>query len=288
MEAAKVQNLLAQALREHQAGRVDQAVSLYQAILAVDPANAPALYLMGVIALARGQASMAVELTARAIAIESGQAGYHFQLGAALQTQGDLVGALASYRSALALQPDNADTYTNMGNTLAAQGKLDEALDCLLRALVLQPKNAVSHCSLGILQWRMGRREEAEASFRQAIAFQPHYVAAVINLGNIHRDKGALGKRKSAIGGPWGLPRKAQQRMAALAISCGIWHAAKKQWLVIGRPWSLTQTMSNRWEIWAWHDGTSGLWKMQRPFSPGRWRFAPTIQTCSTILLICS
>ena len=59
--------LLQQALHHHQAGRLDAAAALYQKILAVEPAHADSLNLLGVIATQTGEPTRAVELLRRAI-----------------------------------------------------------------------------------------------------------------------------------------------------------------------------------------------------------------------------
>ncbi len=70
MAAAQIQGLLEEAVRQHQAGRLEQAALLYQKILSADPANADALHLLGMVLLRQGQAQPAVELTRKAIAIK--------------------------------------------------------------------------------------------------------------------------------------------------------------------------------------------------------------------------
>ena len=60
--------LLATARGLHDAGRIAEAERLYRRILAADPDNAPALHLLGVVALQAGQFQAAVDLIGQAIA----------------------------------------------------------------------------------------------------------------------------------------------------------------------------------------------------------------------------
>ena len=197
MTGAKIQSMLGEAVRQHQAGHLDQAALLYRKTLAVDPGNADGLHLLGLIALQTGQAEAAAELTRKAIAIHGREASYHFHLAIALQTLGDMEGAAASYRKALELKPNDPDTYNNLGNVLAAQAKLDEAVNSFRRALALQPHNAVAYNNLGNVQSSMGRPDEAEASYKKAVALQPDYAGAIINLGNIYRANGKLNEAEN-------------------------------------------------------------------------------------------
>jgi len=187
-----IQTMLNEAVRLHQAGRLDQAAPLYQKVLALDPRNPEALNLLGLAALQTGQFQPAAELIRRAIAINNRLAPYHFNLALALQQQGDFDGAIASYRRALVLKPNDADAYNNLGNVLAMQDKPEEASVCYRRALAAQPDNAAAINNLGNVLHTQGQLDEAEAHFRRAVALKPDYGDALGNLGNILRDKGNL------------------------------------------------------------------------------------------------
>jgi tetratricopeptide (TPR) repeat protein/2-polyprenyl-3-methyl-5-hydroxy-6-metoxy-1,4-benzoquinol methylase len=184
--------LLTEAVRLHQAGQLDQAAALYRKVLTVQPNNADALHLLGMIALQQDQARTAAELISKAIAVNDCFAPYHSHHALALQNLGDMEGAVAGYRRAIALNPDDADSYNNMGNALAALGRTENAVAAFRRALALQPGNAVVHNNLGTAQGNMGLRDEAELSFRKAAELEPGFAGAIINLGNLYRDKDDL------------------------------------------------------------------------------------------------
>jgi tetratricopeptide (TPR) repeat protein/2-polyprenyl-3-methyl-5-hydroxy-6-metoxy-1,4-benzoquinol methylase len=226
MAAAQIQGLLEEAVRQHQAGHLDQAALLYRKIIAADPGNADALHLLGMALLRQGHAEAAAELTRKAIAIQGRKAPYHFQLGAALQTLGDIEGAMASYRRALVLKPDYPDTYNNMGNALAAQGKLDEAVSSFRHVLALQPDNAVAHNNLGNVQWTMGRQGEAEASYQKAIALQPDYAGAIISLGNLRRAGGELNEAENCYRRAVALTP--QSAAAHCSLGLGLWDLGRR------------------------------------------------------------
>src|ERR1039457_4227301 len=99
----QIQAMLTEAVRLHQAGRLDQAAPLYQKVLTLDPGNAEALNLLGMAAMQTGQNQGGIELIRKAIAINGRQSAYHFNLGVALQTIGDMEEAVTSYRRALVL-----------------------------------------------------------------------------------------------------------------------------------------------------------------------------------------
>src|SRR5215471_13828787 len=93
--------LLATAVRLHQAGQWVAAEACYRQVLAVQPN------------LAEG----------------------HFRLGDALMGQGKLDEAVAAYRRAIGIRPDLAEAHSNLGNALFGQHKLGEAVTAYRRAI---------------------------------------------------------------------------------------------------------------------------------------------------------
>jgi tetratricopeptide (TPR) repeat protein len=133
---------VAEALRHHQAGRLDEAESIYRQVLALDPHHADSLHLLGMIAHQTGDQETAASLIRQAIAANGNAASYHSNLGNVLQAQGQLAEAGASYQSALLLKPDLAETHLNLGNIFRTQGDIDFALVCYRRTLNLNPELA--------------------------------------------------------------------------------------------------------------------------------------------------
>ena len=67
---ATISEALAIAVQHHQAGRLQAAEQIYRQILAVEPNQADALHLLGVIAYQVGKHEAAVEYIRRAIALK--------------------------------------------------------------------------------------------------------------------------------------------------------------------------------------------------------------------------
>src|SRR4051812_47577679 len=87
MTSMTISQALELALRHHNAGEFQQAESLYRNILATDPAHAPSLQLLGVIAYQSGENRDAMELISRAIAIDPNVASFHTNLGNVLRDE---------------------------------------------------------------------------------------------------------------------------------------------------------------------------------------------------------
>ena len=78
------------------AGRLAEAEDLCRRVLAVDPAHAPALHLLGIVAYRAGNLPVAVALVKRAIAAEPTAALYLCNMCEMCRLAGDLEGALAA------------------------------------------------------------------------------------------------------------------------------------------------------------------------------------------------
>ncbi len=187
------------AVKHHQAGRLDEAETLYRRILRSHPEHPDAVHLLGVIAHLRGQNAAAEDLIRQAIQSSPGVADYHNNLGNALQAQGKPDEAEESYRRALSLDPRLARAYNNLGNVLRERGKLAEAEESYRRALEIEPSHFGAHSNLGIVLKGLGRYHEAEASYRKALLIKPDFAMALANLGHVLHIQGKLDEGEESI-----------------------------------------------------------------------------------------
>jgi len=106
-----IQAALTDALRKHQAGRIDEAVRVYVTVLAAVPANADAHHLRGLALFQRGGHPRAAASIGRALAIDPTQAAFHLNLAQVTAAQRRPAVAAASTRRGLSLAPDNPQAY---------------------------------------------------------------------------------------------------------------------------------------------------------------------------------
>jgi tetratricopeptide (TPR) repeat protein len=189
---ATISEALTAAVAHHQAGRLQAAEQIYRQILAVEPDQADAWHLLGVVAAHTGRPAMAVEHIRRAIALSGDQAVFHANLGNVLLDQGKLDEALACYGRALALNPNLAEVHHQRGLALAAQGKLDAAIACYRRAVEIRPGDAESHYTLGAALQKQEQVDAATACYRRALQLKPDYPEAHNNLGAVLKEQGKL------------------------------------------------------------------------------------------------
>ena len=178
------------ALNFHQAGQLDRAEAIYRQILQVEPENADALHLLGVLVHQTGRHAPAADFIARAIAINPNDGAYHNNLGMVYQALSESARAEACYRKALELRPGDAEIYNNLGNALKSQDNRHEARQCYEQAIALRPDFAPAHSNLGMMLSAEGRRDEAVTCLRRALQLRPDFAAAYSNLGGVLTDKG--------------------------------------------------------------------------------------------------
>jgi len=181
--ATGVRPLLTEALRHHQAGRLDQAERLYRQILQIDSRHSDALHLLGVLAYQLGRNEIAAHLILQAIAQNGREPSFYSDLGNVLKKQGKLAEAITAYRRALTLRPKYAEALNNLGIALGEQGNPAEAVAAFERALALRPDYAEAHNNLGNCLRAQDQLDQAILCYRRALKHRPNYAAAYDNLG---------------------------------------------------------------------------------------------------------
>ena len=125
-------------------GRLEEAISLYRRVIAMDPFHLRARNNLGVLLDQMGDHDVAVE---------------HFQ-------------------AAADLQPENAEILTNLGAALAAQGRYDEAEAELKKAARIDPGGIDVRANLGILYFRRGLYSQSDHELRWVCFNDPDHTLA--------------------------------------------------------------------------------------------------------------
>lgn len=138
-ETAGAETKLESALEAHAQGRLEEAVRLYQQVLALDPENKFAYYNLGLVD----------------------------------QTEGRTDAAAANYTEALAIDPEFEPALFNLAIIRADQGSTDEAIELYRRLLATDPEEAGAHLNLGFLLLDRGQRKEGRAELATAVTLDP-------------------------------------------------------------------------------------------------------------------
>lgn len=145
----KIEEMVKEATRLHQAGRLLEAEQLYRQVLQQQPSHAHVRQLLGVLNHQQGRSDIAVGLIGRALALRPNWPQAHSNRGEALRVLGRLDEAIADQRHAVALDPGQAQSppagmpltdWTNELADFADTAALVSNLD-----LVISVDTAVAH-----------------------------------------------------------------------------------------------------------------------------------------------
>ena len=124
------------------------------------------------------------------------------QQASALRQAGRVGEAIAAYQRLLALKPDLHASWYNLGWLQKQARQFEEALGSYQQALdrgVDDPEEVHLNRAV-ILSDHLGRPQEALGELEAALAIKPDYVPALLNLGNLHEDRGDREAARQAYG----------------------------------------------------------------------------------------
>jgi Tfp pilus assembly protein PilF len=186
------------------AGRLNEAESIYAAVLAVEPDQCDSLHNLSLIRRHQGRLSEALSLLLRARETNPHSAQIHDALGNTLLRLNRPEEAIACYRRAIELKPDFVECHSNWATALVALNRPHEAIARYRQALALKPDHpevhyyeCLEHLRLGHFdegwrqhEWRWLRRDAAR--FRRNFD-QPLWLGAESLAGKtilLHADQG--------------------------------------------------------------------------------------------------
>lgn len=184
------EEVLKQAIEQHQAGKLEAAERLYHQLLAENPNHPGILQLLGVAANQRGRFAAAIDYLKQSIAGDANSVGAYNNLGEAYRSLSQFDAAIAAYQKAIEIDPNFFEAHNNLGIALQGAGKDVEALDAYQRAMQINPMFALPYINIATILHRLGESESAKKILGQAILLQPDSAEAHLNLGTIYSEAG--------------------------------------------------------------------------------------------------
>ena len=187
--------------RYFRAGRLAEAKTLCERLLAENRHSTPALFFLGLIHLSRGEKRQAESMLRRCVKVDNRHIGAHISLASLLLERGRGHEALACYRQVEGVEPDNFRLPHARGKCLEALGRYDEAEAAYRQALSLKPDYAEAARELGILLRRLGQFDEAEQLLLGLTISLPNLTEPWLNLGKIYRLQGRIQEARQYFNG---------------------------------------------------------------------------------------
>ena len=167
-QSTAAHKLNAEALEEQ--GKWEPAELEYEEILKKDPSSRGIHFLLGRLLLSRPDAgpdapARAKEEFLKELQIDPGNADAEYILGVLAQRAQDFDDAITRFSQAAKLNQNFAEAFLGWGVSLLGEKKYEEAIAPLQRAELLTPRNPDIHNALGTALVRTGNKAEAEKEF---------------------------------------------------------------------------------------------------------------------------
>ncbi|MBI2813297.1 MAG: YaiO family outer membrane beta-barrel protein [Opitutae bacterium] len=156
-----------------QAGDYARAITLYQSLVAAEPANPAHLYQLGTVQGWAGRYDEALATFRRGLALAPQDTDLRLGYGRVLAWSGLLAQAEAVFRDVLARQPDNLDAQNMLGRVLAWRRQFAAAEDEFNRILARAPGNTDALVGRGDVERYQERFDEARGFYARAAATDP-------------------------------------------------------------------------------------------------------------------
>jgi adenylate cyclase len=171
--------------RQGTADSLNQAIGLFEQVLAIDPNYLPALddMISSIMNRSHGEGysfeegyEQARTLTLEGMDLDPEFARLYIQLGwIKMFKDGDMQAAAALYQQGLELEPNNITTLGDTATLLYQLGRLDEAIAFSEYTNDRDPVHPVGYANLGIILLDAGRYGEAIESLNRTIELSPDY-----------------------------------------------------------------------------------------------------------------
>ena len=158
-------------------GSLERAQELVDRALTLDPTEAEAHYVQGIVHLwQQKDADQAIADAERAIALDPNFARGYGSLGAALHYAGRSEEALEHLATMARLDPHHPPSYQHfVAQSLFALGHFEQAIATLEARLARQPHSDVSRVLLAACYGHLGRAVDARAAWQEALRVNPGY-----------------------------------------------------------------------------------------------------------------
>jgi predicted O-linked N-acetylglucosamine transferase (SPINDLY family) len=210
------------AFQLHEMGRLKDAASLYQEILAANPNNLDALHFLGTIHASCGNLDEARRLIERSLCAHTPNISFLenyatilFQMGdcktalevcdrgrkinnksinllyvsaVSLYKLGRLRDSLRDFDALLSVEPNHIAAINERGSVLAELNQYDAAISAVEKALALNPSYAEAILNRGNIYGKLKRHDEALAAFDKVLTLKSDSAEAWLGRGNVCRE----------------------------------------------------------------------------------------------------
>lgn len=171
---ARVTSLIQQAQLSLKQGHIQNAISLFQQALHIQPEQAEILHTLGMIAFKTGVKEKSLHFLQQAVAVEANSAVYLTNLAIVYDECGYPDKAIQCFQQALQLTPDDADIMNSLAVTYLNIKDYDSAFEILTKAIAIAPDSALLHSKLADVHLNLADPALAIDACRTAVQLDPN------------------------------------------------------------------------------------------------------------------
>lgn len=179
-------NTLNQARKLYQTGKLDAALSAYQAILSEAPESVEALHAVAVIYARLDKASEALKTIAQAIKLDNKDPSLLNSKANILLRLNKIDAAADCYNDAIKLNPNYATAYTGLGKLFYQQEKFSLAEKSLKKALTLNPHHTEACYNYALVLIQQKKLTKAIEQLEKVLARHANFTAALGQIGELY------------------------------------------------------------------------------------------------------
>ena len=182
--ATAIDDLIKNALQFQRSGQLEQAIQIYQQVLAKHPNHSHASTLLSVIYTSQGRSDLATDLLKGLVAAEPQSPQAWLNYGFALKSGGRLEEAINAYQKALQLKPDYFVAHFNLAAIYEMQQKKETAINCYRAAIKINPTYADARTNLASVYENSGEHEQLLQCARDNLAALPESIVMACGVAS--------------------------------------------------------------------------------------------------------
>lgn len=177
--------LLDEAVRHLADGQTEPAAALARRVLEIDPGSSAAWGVVAMASEASGRFEEALSAYEAALALAPDDPGLVTGLARLALGMDMAAAAIGMARQALALRPGDTEATCLLARALAREGEIGAATRTLQVHLNEHPEDAAVWCALGVMVLETGDFDPARTFLEEALRIAPDLTAARFNLANL-------------------------------------------------------------------------------------------------------
>jgi tetratricopeptide (TPR) repeat protein len=176
----EIEQMMNRAAQASESGRPDEAIALYQRVIARRPDTEDAYRKLAFVHWRAGRPRDAIATLELALKNNVTQSEVRIKLGQYLVESGQAGRAIALLEQTAG---DDPDALIALGNAYQMAGRRADAMRTFKRLLAVDPKNGLAYENIGVAQLQAKDYASAEASLRRALDLDPNLPGAYTALG---------------------------------------------------------------------------------------------------------